>query len=354
LLQTSSGLRSQFWLAAAGQLVAPEAKAREWFDRVKPLINAGSEEEQLALAGAYASAANRFKASSAQWTDEALAAVRRVTARADASARAWEAQGSLLQSAGKPEATAAFQKALDLDPKSIFALRGLASATTDPQEAVRLTSKVLEITGPRDPVSQLQHGQALAAVARQLTDQAAKKAQFAKAAEALAAGGAGQSPNLSTALVLIEALDNAGKVGETIPIYDNLLARSDLPPGARAALQNNLADSIVRAGRTGAELDRAHALVEQATTAQPNAAFFDTMGMVEKARGERALAITAYRKAVAMDQSAWGSWVSLAELLKTGTPEEQVEAKRIVETLRKAGEAIPNALRERIMVLGQE
>jgi predicted Zn-dependent protease len=102
------------------------------------------------------------------------------------------------------------------------------------------------------------------------------------------------------------------------------------------------------------DLDRAHALAEQATTAQPNAAFFDTMGMVERARGERALAITAYRKAVTMDASAWGSWVSLAELLKTGTPEEQAEAKRIIETLRKAGEAVPSVLRERLVVLGQE
>lgn len=353
LLQTSSGIRSQFWLAAAGQLVSPESKAREWFERVKPLINAGSEEEQLALAGAYAAAATRFKASATQWTDEALAAVRRVTARADASARAWEAQGSLQQSAGKPEAKASFEKAHELDPKSIFAMRGLAGLTTDPAEAVRLTTRVLEITGPADPISQLQHGQALAVFARQATDPAARKDQFAKAAEALATGGAARSPNLSTALTLVEALDNSGKVGETIPVYDALLARSDLPANARAALQNNLADSIVRAGRTGAELDRAHALVEQATTAQPNAAFFDTMGMVEKARGERALAIAAYRKAVAMDQSAWASWVSLAELLKTGTPQEQAEAKGIVETLRTAGEAIPSVLRERIMVLGQ-
>jgi predicted Zn-dependent protease len=77
------------------------------------------------------------------------------------------------------------------------------------------------------------------------------------------------------------------------------------------------------------------------------------MGMVERARGERTLAITAYRKAVALDASAWASWISLAELLKTGTPEEQAEAKQIAENLRKAGEAIPSLLRERLMVLGQ-
>lgn len=353
-LQTSSGLRSQFWLAAAGQLVSPEAKAREWIDRVKPMINAGSEEEQLALAGAYAAAASRFKNSSTQWMDEALAAVRLVTARADATARAWEAQGAMQQAAGKPEAKASFQKALELDANSVFAMRGLASLTPDAAEAVRLTARALELTGPGDPMSSLLHGQALAVLARQTTDPAEKKAQFAKAVDALAAGGAGQGTNLSVALTLIEALDSAGKVGDTIPLYDTLLARSDLPQGTRPALQNNLADSIVRAGRTGAELDRAHALAEQATTAQPNAAFFDTMGMVERARGERTLAIAAYRKAVTMDASAWASWVSLAELLKAGTPDDQAEAKRIVENLRKAGEAIPASLRERIMVLGQE
>jgi tetratricopeptide (TPR) repeat protein len=286
--------------------------------------------------------------------DEALAAVRRVTARADATARAWEAQGAMQQAAGKSEAKASFQKALELDANSVFAMRGLASLTTDAAEAVRLTARALELTGPGDPVSSLLHGQALAALAKQTADPAEKKAQFAKAADALAAGGAGQGTNLSVTLTLIEALDSAGKVGETIPLYDTLLARSDLPQGVRPALQNNLADCIVRAGRTGAELDRAHTLVEQATSVQPNAAFFDTMGMVEKARGERTLAIAAYRKAVAMDASAWGSWVSLAELLKTGTPEEQAEAKQIVENLRKAGEAIPATLRERIMVLGQE
>lgn len=354
LLPTSGALRSQFWLPAAGQMIAPEAKAREWIDRVKPMINAGSEEEQLALAGAYASAAARFKSTSSQWMDEAVAAVRRVTARADATARAWEAQGAMQQSAGKPEAKASFQKALELDPKSVFAMRGLASLTPDANEAVRLTGRVLELTGPGDQVSSLMHGQALAAVARQATEPTEKTAQFNKAAEALIAGGAGSGANLPAALTLVEALDGAGKIGDAIPVYDALLARSDLPAGARPALQNNLADSIVRAGRTGVDLDRAHALAEQATTAQPNAAFFDTMGMVERARGERALAITAYRKAVTMDASAWGSWVALAELLKTGTPEEQAEAKRIIETLRKAGEAVPSVLRERLVVLGQE
>ncbi|GEM_PF-1515138 len=354
LLQVSEGIRNQFWLAAAGQLVKPEAKVREWIDKVKPLMNGASEDDQLALAGAYANAASRFPTSAGPFNDEAMIVLRKVTSRADASARAWEALGSLQQVSGKPEAQDSFRKALEKDAKSLFALRGLASISTSPDEAVLLTKQALDVTGPSDPISQVQYGQALAAQVRQGTEMSMKRERAALSASALIAGGADRPGNMQATLTLIEVLDIQGKVSETLPLYDQLLDDRNLSANLRPVLQNNLADSIVRAGRVGVDLDRAHALVEQATTAQPNASFFDTMGMVEKARGKRDLAITAYRKAVDMDSKAYASWVSLAELLKTGTPQEQAEAKGIVDRLKQAGEAIPPALRERLMVLGQD
>lgn len=348
LLPASSGLRTQFWLASAGTLVSPESKVRAWIERVAPMIDGNREEEELALAGAYANAAARFSSLTKEYNDEAEKTLRKLTTRSDASARAWEALGALMQGRNAPEAGAAYQKALEKDGNSVFALRGLASVENDTGKSLEYAKRAFEMTGPEDAISQLLYGQSLVSHARTISDASAKRKELEQASNLLANHVALAPNDVQGRLFLIEALDGQGKVQETFDHYEALVNNSALSGMNRAGILNNFAYAIARAGKGNLELERAKAMAEQATQIQEASAFFDTLGAIEKARGKRDLAIAAYRKAVQLDSEAYGSWLSLAEVLKEGASQETEEAKSIIQRLRSAGQAIPADVRERL------
>ncbi len=347
LLAASSGLRTQFWLGSAGSLVTPDTKVRAWIDRVKTMIDGAREEEELALAGAYANAASRFPSLATEYNTEAEKTLRKLTTRADATARAWEALGALMQGRNSPDAATAYQQALAKDSKSVFALRGLASIEKDSAKALDFAKRAYEITGPGDAISQVLYGQTQVVHGRSLSG-AAQKQAFEQAEILLANHVAAMPGDVQGRLFLIEALDGQGKVEKTFDHYEALVANVSLTGMNRAGILNNYAYAIVRAGKGNLELERAKAMAEQATKVQPVSAFYDTLGAVEKARGKRDLAIEAYRKAVQIDSIAYGTWLSLAELLRGGSPTEIDEAKGIIKKLRDAGQAVPAEVRERL------
>ncbi|MFO0858119.1 MAG: tetratricopeptide repeat protein [Phycisphaerales bacterium] len=349
LLQASSGLRTQFWLGSAGSLITPDSKVRAWIDRVKPMIDGTREEEELALAGAYANAAARFPSLATEYNSEAEKTLRKLTTRADASARAWEALGSLMQSRNSPDTVMAYNQALTKDSKSVFALRGLASVEKDSAKAMDYAKRAYEITGPNDAISQLLYGQTLVVNGRSLSG--APQQQAYAQAENLLANHVAVVPNdVQGRLFLIEALEGQGKLEKTFDQYEALVNNTSLTGINRAGVLNNYAYAIVRAGKGNLELERAKAMVEQATQIQPESAFYDTLGSVERARRKRDLAIAAYRKAIQIDSTAYGSILSLAEVLRDGTPTpaEVEEAKTLIKRLREAGQAVPAEVRERL------
>lgn len=347
LLPASSGLRTQFWLGSAGSLVTPDSKVRAWIDRVKPMIDGAKEEEELALAGAYANAASRFPSLATEYNGEAERTLRKLTTRADASARAWEALGALMQARNSPDAVMAYTQALAKDSKSVFALRGLASSEKDSAKALNYAKQAYEFGGPEDAISRLLYGQALVIHGRTLSG-AAQKQSFEQAEALLASHVAVAANDIQGRLFLIEALDAQGKLDKTFEHYEALVNNQALTGINRAGILNNYAYAIVRAGKSNLELERARAMAEQATKIQPVSAFYDTLGAVEKARGKRDVAIEAYRKAVQIDSTAYGSQLSLAELLRDGSAAEIEEAKSIIKKLRDAGQSLPADIRERL------
>ena len=361
-MEKSALVRSGFWLPVAGTALASEPLSRRWIERATPHINMSDESEALSLAGTLAQLASRFPESRDTYTTQAMGIIRPLTARAEPSPRALEAQGTLEQIAGRfSESKASFAKALERDPRSIFALRGLAqlNIVDDADKAADFAAKALELGGPDDLISLTIAAQAFSAQADSLTarnqptaaSQAWDKARtaFSKVVEA-------QPNDVMLRLGLIRALDGAGRVADTITHYESLINARQFPPGVeRWALLNNFADALVRANRNSLDIERAKGLITEAIQVRPDvAALQDTLAHVQVARSDRAAAIAAYRKAVELDPQFWASWVGLARLLKDGSPDEAAEAGRIIERLRSEGDKLPADLRGQLTALAGE
>lgn len=361
-MEKSSLVRTGFWLPVAGSSLASEPLSRRWIERATPHVNMSDETEALTLAGTLAQLASRFPESRDGYTTQAMGIIRPLTARAEPSPRALEAQGTLEQIAGRlSESKASFAKALERDPRSIFALRGLAQLNMgdDADKAADFAAKALELGGPDDMISLSIAAQAFSAQADSLTarnqptaaSQAWDKAKtaFSKVVEA-------QPNDVMLRLGLIRALDAGGKVGDTITHYESLINARQFPAGIeRWALLNNFADALVRANRNSLDIERAKGLITEAIQVRPDvAALHDTLAHVQVARSDRTAAFAAYRKAVELDPQFWASWVGLARLLKDGSPEETAEAARIVERLRSEGDKVPADLRGELTALAGE
>lgn len=331
LLSASPNLRNDFWLPAAGANVRDEREVRAWIGEAAKVSSSSSDRDQVAIASAYASAARRFPAASAEFLRSARAALEPLASGEQASPIVLEALANVLaQGGGVKEASDLLDRALKQgESASALRLASRLALQSDVERSVALAERAVKARN--DAPSQQALGLALLAraQARVRAGDGRGAAEAGRlAGEAFAVVLDVMPTNFEARLGMIDALEAQNKVGDTIPHHDALLNLPELPLGvSRTALQNNAAYAIVRAGRTGMELERAKQLIESAIRAQPLGAFYDTLGAVERARKDRDAAIAAYRQGVALDPSMAGAWASLAELLSTGTVQEQEEAR---------------------------
>ncbi|MFN7314413.1 MAG: hypothetical protein ACK5ZG_09685 [Phycisphaerae bacterium] len=361
-MEKSQLVRTGFWLPVAGGMLASEPLSRRWLDRATPHVNVNDESEALTLAGTLAQLAARFPETATTYATQAMAIIRPLTSRPQPSARALEAQGTLEQISGKiSESKASFAKALERDPRSIFALRGLAQLHLgdDADKAADFADKAVQLGGPDDLISLSIAAQAFSAQADSLTarNQPTAAAQsWEKARLAFTKLVESQPNEVMLRLGLIRALDGAGRVADTITNYESLINARQFPAGVeRWALLNNFADALVRANRNSLDIERAKGLITEAIQVRPDvAALYDTLAHVEVARSDRAAAIAAYRKAVQLDAQFWASWMGLARLLKDGSPEEASEAATIIDKLRSEADKLPADLRSQLTAIAGE
>jgi tetratricopeptide (TPR) repeat protein len=361
-MEKSALVRTGFWLPVAGATLSGESLSRRWVDRATPFIDMTKENEALALAGTLAQLAARFPESRDSFVTQAMSIIRPLTNRPEPSPRAFEAQGTLEQIAGKiDEAKASYAKAIERDAKSIFALRGLAQLhmADNPDKAAEFAGKALELGGTSDLVSLTIAAQAWSAQGESLTarnEPTAASQAWDKARTAFSKIIESQPSDIISRLGLIRALDASGRVADTISQYESIINARQLPQGIeRWALLNNFADALVRANRNTLDIERAKGLITEALQSRPDiAALHDTLAHVEVARSDRNAAIAAYRKAVQVDPQFWASWIGLARLLKDGSPADAAEAASIIEKLRSEGDKVPVDLRGQLTALAGE
>jgi tetratricopeptide (TPR) repeat protein len=359
LLERSPGLRTSFWLPAAADLVQQEASARAWIERVRPLLDRSSETDVIALASAYAGVGRRFDTMRVAMFEQAQKTLASfVEQKGESSPRVLECLGFVYQGLGKnAEAGVAYRQAIEKQPKSIFAIRGLAelSLADKPAEALTFARRALEIGGDRDTQSKSLLGTALLTTSARKRDANDVAGAVSDANEAVGIFDsllAGQPGNALIMMQAIAALDAADRQKETVPRYEELtkLPRASLPAGITGPmLLNNLAYALLRTGATGPELVRAQGLAKQAPEQLPSAATFDTLGHIELARNDKKGAISAFRTAIERDDKSFSSMVGLAEAyLMSPSPQDEIEARRLLDELDKKGAAVPTALQDQV------
>lgn len=349
LLESSPKLRTDVFLPLAGQNTPDDATATAWVNAVAPKLSATNADDQVALAAAHATLARRFPASATTHLAIAADLLKPFAARPDATAGILHALGTVQVMRGDHDAAiASFQKALKANPKHVESLRSMVGLvlTKSPSEALSFAERALAETGPSDPQSQDALARACVALASTQSN-ADAVATYKRAADAYATIVTMDPANVPAMLGAVMALEGTGKVTDTLPYYERLVAIPQLPAGlTRASIQNNFADALVRSGRSGDELIRARTMARQATQAEPIGAYFDTLGMVEAALRKREDSIAAFRQALKLDPTMLSSSVGLAEQLADGTAAERAEAGQILDVL-DANDKVPQALRER-------
>jgi tetratricopeptide (TPR) repeat protein len=359
LLDRAPDLITSFWLPAAAQLVTPEASARAWIVRVRPMIDMKNEGQVIALANAYAGVGMRFPESRSAMLGEARNVLNNLLqASPPGSPRVLESMGWVLQQQGNPaDAQIAYRSTLEKDPRAIFALRGLAQLAMQENspEAVTLAKRAVEVGGPNDVESKSLLGTALLLAsgrARAAGDVAGAVSAASDAVVQFDAILTMQPSNGLAMMQAIEALDAADRSKDSIPRFEELLKlpRAALPPGITGPMVlNNYAYTLLRNGATGLDLDRAFSMAEQATQQMPSAATFDTLGHIELARGKRKEAMAAFRTAIERDGKAYSAMIGLAEALLTNPSSGDVAAaKKLLDDVDRAGNAVPRNLQDKV------
>jgi tetratricopeptide (TPR) repeat protein len=362
LLDRAPELITAFWLPAAAQLVSPEASARAWIVRVRPLLDMKNESQAIALANAYAGVGMRFPESRSAMLGEARNVLNTlVQANPPGSARVLESMGWVLQQQGNTaDAQIAYRQTIEKDPRALFALRGLTQIAMQENitEAVAFARRAAEVGGANDVESKSLLGTALLQASSKAKQKGDVAGSIASASEAFTQFDAILTMQPSNALAMmqaIESLDAADRSKDTIPRYEELLKlpRASLPAGITMPMVlNNYAYTLLRTGAKGLDLDRAFSMAEQASQQMPSPATFDTLGYIEFARGNRKQAIAAFRTAIERDSKAFSSMVGLAEVLLSTPSSGDVEAaKKLLDDVDRAGAAVPRSLQDKVVVL---
>jgi tetratricopeptide (TPR) repeat protein len=361
LFKTSQQARVLLGLGIAGHDLESVDRARAWIDAVRAAAPPDSINDQLAVAMTYAVLADRLVTEPKPLLDQAEEILKTLTQSEGATAQIWECLGIVRSRRGdNPGAEEAYRRAIALDPASVNALNNLANIEAESngrlQEALALAQRA-SAAQPNNP----DVIDTLAGVQYQLgrqarTDGNAKEAE-ARFRESLAgyrrlsALQSNRDPGL-----LKKAANAALDAGDSIQaaeLFDLLLLAPGLSPQETALVQNNLASLLVEINRGRADLDRARTLLDAAMRTRPDTPeFYDTLGWLESARGRFGDAEAAFRKSLALSETASSppvaaSRIGLATLL-AGSPEaaQRDEAARLLGAVDE--KAIDPALRPKL------
>ena len=347
VLKDVPALRTRVAIPVAVTYVRPDSESVAWLQIVEPLVPEDDAEGRLTLAAGWSALASRAKPARADLYDRALDALRPLTQKSGAAAApAHEAvAGVLRQRNDATGAAESYRRALAADPQRVPSLVGLSALLIasggEPSEAVSLAERAATIAGPRDAASQRLLGRAVAYQAARL-DAAGKSADagvaYRRAADVFRSLVAADPTDTESEIELAQVSDIVGDYATSIASYERALTSTTLSAQGRAGLQNNLAYALLKSGKGAASLDRARSLAADAVAASEVAAFLDTLGCIEAARGDRAAAIKAFSRALEIDRSMNGSRIELAAILADrGTAEEKARAKDLLDGAAKAG-----------------
>ncbi len=342
---SSEPVRFSIALPVASMLVKSAADVRTWIEAIASKMDPSSANDQLAIANAWASASDRFPDAKADFLRRAGSAVDQVLSTPDgASAQALSMRSSISNAAGDLPAAVSFaRQAIAKEPENpllVLALARLLMATgTDLAEAESTALGVASGgTAAPEALFIAIHAQlAQSEVAAAAGDQTKGAAKRREAQATLSRLGAIQPLATQMVLEMANLAERMQDDAQAMALYERALAASQPPTGAPLAIvNNNLAYLIYKKATPGSASDalrRAKTLIDEAILIAQLAPFYDTLGSIDIAMGDRSGAIIAFRRAVELDPKASGALVNLADALAGGSAADRAEAATHLQTL---------------------
>jgi len=336
LLPTSSNVRTSLWLRCAAEALPSVEVAREWLDRVRPIIAIDAADEHLAVAGALSMLATRFREHAPTLLVEARTYLQGLTGRTStATASVWEALGVVCHRLDDIEGAAvAYERALALDPRRIICLNNLASLLSDQgrelDQALGLAQRAVEVSPDLASLGTLGSIQHAIGERERKSGTGNSAAAFKQAAATYLRIARARPMDPEAWSRAAQASSDAGDFEGAADAWQRLAGIATLQPAGQAAAKNNLAAVLLRMEPTRERLERARASVLEALSLEDEPAYRDTLGWVELASGKRDRAIETFRRAIGPKGAATtqlkSAVVGLATALAAGSPEERKEA----------------------------
>jgi tetratricopeptide (TPR) repeat protein len=344
----SAPVRTVIGLPTAADLIKTLDEARRWVEQIAAAAKPDDRDERMAIATAWARLSERFPAAKAELLRQAVTTTDSLIAsEATADARVYDLRARLLAASGdKAGAVAAGRAAVAKDPQSVTSLLGLANlllgTESDPAEAAALARRAAEVS-PDAPAplivlaaAQLEQADRRSAA----NDQPGRDAARRDAAATLAKFNALKIDDFGSINDMAVMAERMEDLPAAIALYERAIALPQAPTGRNLAIvKNNLAFAMyMRSTGAGSKepLGRAKSMIDEAIQIAQLGPFYDTLGAIDAAMGDRAGAIAAYRKALAADEKSVGSSIGLAHLLAGGTPDERAEASKLIQSVDAA------------------
>lgn len=348
----SAAVRSSIGLPVASQIVTPLEEARRWIEQIAAAAKPDDRDEQLAVAGAWARLATRFPAAKKELFTKAIVITDTLIAsEATADATVFESRAELLAATGDTAgAIAAARAAIAKQPDIVSARLGLANlllgTAEGGAEAASLAQKAAELN-PASPEPllvlcrvQLQQADIRTAAGDAAGRDAAKR-DAASTLKKLLALKPVDFGLLNDLAIMAERIDDPATA---VSLYEQAIASPQAPAGRNLAIaKNNLAFTLLQqsiASGNKAPLARAKQLVSESIQVEPLPSFYDTLGSINAAMGDRPGALSAYRRCLTDDPRSYTTVVGLAMLLADGTTDEKAEATALVKRIDDAPDAV--------------
>jgi tetratricopeptide (TPR) repeat protein len=344
LLARSATVRSKVALPVGATALPDTQGAEAWIESVRAHVPDGAVDEQIAVAGALSTLAQRSE------EPDRSRLLRAALKTLHALVGMDEATPSVLESIGKMHhalreldaAESAYRQALALDPNLVDALNNLAVLTLDTSgdanEAVSLASRAARLAGPGSMIELETLAGAHEVLATGEADagntDAAERA-FQAAADTYDRMLTIDPDQPGVLWALARASERSGNVERAMKSYERLLASPVSPATLVSAAQNNLAVLLLERRTEQSSFERAMVLAESAASGSTQASFHETLGRAHAALDHREEAIAAFRTALRLRPDMIIALLGLANVLQDGDEAERAEADDLIARVER-------------------
>jgi tetratricopeptide (TPR) repeat protein len=347
LIPTNATLRNEVWLRLAANETPDEATATAWIDLARTSMNPVDLDDQVALASAWSSLAERFPASDHAYARRALDILQPLAAAPQgATAPVLELLGATLQRAGQIEpAIEAFRHAIAADPNRATSLANLAEIFVrrgDHELAIPLIDRALRITQESNPEVELLSASVLHRAGIALFDAGKGEPLLSRAAAIAKRLALHDMGNLSLLAAYAQTAADAGDFPGVIEANSLILDLPTATPAVRNVAKNNLAFGLARARSGLSDLARAETLAREVQDARHDDVSLQTLAVTLSAQGRRDEARTIFSSLLAKSPNDAAVLIAAASNLSGGDESQRKEARELIRGLVDSPEGRPD------------